>query len=311
MKHFNFLLFVLFLIVFFSCSKDDDNDIQEVNDVQVHFSSEVTSTNLKVGGTEGDQWEGNETIGIHMVNHGMNTIAERAKNILYTTTSTGTKATFASAIPIYYPNSEKKVDFIAYHPHNTSVSGFVYQVNVANQSNLSAIDLMTAKADNTGSGYDKTNTSPVNLKFTHQLSKLVLNVKEGNGVAIPTKDDLAVSIEGMETKANFNLFEGQIVGYFLEKASIVPQSVTNNTGYYTYEAILLPVKYLNTSHIVKFKIGDSTYKWIIKDNPSSLLSFDAGRKYTFNVTLKNKEVEITGTITPWDGYTDNGTATVD
>lgn len=316
MKHFNILLLSLFLIGFFSCTKDDDNDIQEVNDVQVKFSSGINSTNLKVSGTEGDQWEGNETIGIYMVNHGMKTIAERAENILYATTSTGTRTTFTSANPIYYPKLNTQiVDFIAYHPYNSSVRDFVYRVNVANQSNLSAIDLMTAKADNTGLGYDRNDPSPVNLKFTHQLSKLVLNVKEGNGVAIPTKDDLAVSIEGMDTIANFDLYSGRLMPISYKAGPIVPQSVTNNTGYYTYEAILLPVKALNTSHIVKFKIDGSTYEWKIKPNNSlsihSLRSFDAGRKYTFNVTLQNKAVEVTGTITPWDGYTEDVIAIVD
>ncbi|MBK5720632.1 fimbrillin family protein [Dysgonomonas sp. Marseille-P4677] len=100
--------------IFASCSSNDE---PEVYDRKVKFSSGISANLAKVGGTDGNQWEGNESIGIYMVGNKTTDVAEGAQNIRYTTTSTGASATFTSTTPIYYPvNILSKVDFIAYHP---------------------------------------------------------------------------------------------------------------------------------------------------------------------------------------------------
>ena len=74
--------------------------------------------------------------------------------------------------PIYYPEDNSAVDFIAYYPYSETISDYKnYPIDLSNQTKQNAIDLMTA--------VNLTNrqlASPQgNLQFKHLLAKLVLN----------------------------------------------------------------------------------------------------------------------------------------
>lgn len=273
-----------------SCNTDDD--IQEANDGKVLFSSGIEGPQLRVGGADGDEWEGDESIGIYMRNNADEAIL--SNNVEYKAQSAGKTTTFTSTTPIYYPvNTPVKVEFIAYHPHQTPLAGdYGYKVNVATQTSQSAIDLMVAEADNGGTGYDKANTSPVNLKFYHQLAKVVLNVSPGDGVDDLT--GLAVSLTGMNTTADFDIATKALTGE-TDAAAITPF----NAGGNAYEAILLPVTTLGTSHVVEFAVDGNTYAWTMSDNDGGITGLVAGNKYTFNVTVQKNKVSVSGTIEAW------------
>lgn len=283
-------------LVFSSCMKEEKTEVTDNREVK--FSSGIMANLTKVGGADGNQWQGNEAIGIFMVGNGTTTVAEGTGNIQYTTTSTGTSATFTSTTPIYYPVVQStKVDFITYHPYNASITGYVYPINVANQSDQSAIDLMTTFVNNGGAGYDKTNSTAINLNFTHKLAKVVINVT--NGAGVPNLTGLTVAIDGMNTKANFDLATviGTDNGISTESdiLSITPFDAGSNS----YEAILLPVTLSNT-HIVRFTVGGNTHTWVMTNNSGSITQFSGGMKYTFNVTIQRDDVKISSSITNWN-----------
>lgn len=288
-------------ILFASCSSDDESN--EPNDGRVKFTSGVNAPTTKVAGANGDQWEGTEQIGIFMRDNAAGKAIQQP-NVLYTTTSTGASATFTSSTPLYYPvNTPAAVDFVAYHPYTTLTGDYGYSVDVATQTSQSAIDLMVATADNSAAGYDKTNTSPVNLVFKHQLAKVKIDVTAGDGVADLT--GLAVSIKGMNTKANFDISSATLSNEGTV-AAITPVGTGAN-----YEAILLPVAL--TTQTIEFTVGGNTYVWQINDsanNTNNVTSLEKGKVYTFNVTVQKNKVTVTGTITPWQsaGAPTTGTA---
>lgn len=286
-------------ILFASCGNDDEVTT-EVNDGRVQFSSGVNAAMPKVGGDEGDTWDGGERIGIYMVGSVDGFIKEGAENIGYTAGGSGSTVTFNPiATPIYYPvDATQKVDFIAYHPYNASVSNYVYPVNVSDQSNQSAIDLMVAK---TNTGYDKTNVAAVNLNFSHQLAKVVIKVIPGEGITDLT--ELAVKMTGMNTTADFDI-TGTTIANADNTADITPYK---QPSAYTYEAILLPVTF-GSAHVVEFALGGDTYKWIMSQNSTNILQLVAGNKYTFDVLVTKNRIFVDGTITPWTPQTGSGTA---
>ena len=290
-----------------SCKNEATNDER----VEVKFAS-ASAVQTRVSG---DQWEGAERIGVYMLVNGTTTIAESAENILYTTSSTdatGTPtsfpnatASFSSTTPVHYPVNGSNVDFIAYHPHQSPLStDWIYQVDVGNQSNQSGIDLMwTGVVDNGSAGYNKTTTPGVNLPFTHKLVKLELNVVNGQGIA--DFSGLAVSIKGMNTTADFDVESGS-----LSNAG-VPAAITpwKNALSYNYEAILLPVSTLSSSHKIEFTVGGNTYTWALSGAGGITgASLDAGKKYSYTVTVKKYTVSVTGTITNWSLVSGTGTA---
>lgn len=289
-----FLSVLAISALFFASCSNDDNTTPEVNDGRVLFSSGVRGVTTKVVGDDGDQWEGNEHIGIFMRDNaaGKGIVSS---NVDYATTSTGTSATFTSSSPIYYPvNTPAKVDFVAYHPYQASLTNdYGYSVDVAIQSSQSAIDLILAKNDNLLAGFDKTNTSPINLVFDHQLAKVKINVKKGAGVADLT--NLAVKITGMNTTADFDISTSS-----LSNETTIADIIPFDAGSNKYEAILLPTALITQT--ITFTVGGNTYEWLINDaanNTNNVTSLEKGKVYTFNVTVKKNAVVVTGTITPW------------
>jgi len=296
-------VFVSCILLFVSCS-DDDDSITKENEIPVKFSSVITASSLKVGGMGGDEWEVGDAIGVFMRdNASSKTIVKN--NILHKATTAGTSTFFTSEEPIYYPvNAPKAVDFVAYHPYAVLTNKYVYSVNVASQTDQSAIDLMATSNDNNGRGFNKAAGSVVNLDFKHQLAKVVMNVTAGEGVG--GLQGLTVNIKGMHTTADFDISN---TTFSNEDGAATSDITPYNDGSNSYEAILLPVATLGTSHVVEFTLGGDIYAWTMTANDGGIIELEAGKKYTFNVKLQKINVQVTGSITAWDnGGTANGTA---
>ena len=281
------------LLLASSCSNDDNT--LEVGDGQVKFTSGVNSTTTKVGGANGNEWEGNESIGIYMVNNGATTVAEGAENIKYTTSSTGSTATFASNTPIYYPvDATQKVAFIAYHPH-AAVNDYVYAVNTATQTNQSAIDLMRASNDNSGGGYDKTNgTNLINLVFDHKLTKVIINTTPGAGLTQTDLASMSVTIKGLNTKADYNI-DTDVLDTPANVAEITTRRLSAGRQ---YEAIVVPQSFTASVVTMEFALNNAKNEVFVYEVPAT--AFAAAEKHTFNVKVQRTGVQGHGTINAWD-----------
>lgn len=280
-------------LLFASCSNDDT---PEVNDGRVKFTSGITATPQTRVATDdagNSTWSVNDPIGIYMVANGTTTVAGSAENIPYkaTTAAASTSFTPSGATTIYYPvNTPAKVDFIAYHPYESSVADWVYPVNVSTQTPQTNIDLMYATADNSGQGYDKTSTN-VDFTFDHQLVKLIINVSTGAGV---TGTVSSVSIAGMNTSAKFDLKGSAGLTDLGTPQAIVPYTATAGTK---YEAILLPMAALSAANTVTFTTTTGeTFTWVMANNITGLA---AGRIYVYYITLTKYAVNASGSISNW------------
>lgn len=298
-----FSVLALTAFMFTACGNDDDNTDQ-VNDGRVKFTSGITATPQTKVATDNagnSIWNINDPIGIYMVDNGTTTIVESAENIPYKATTASASTSFAASGTdvIRYPTDiPTKVDFIAYHPYNSSVTNWVYPIVLWNQTSQTAIDLMHATADNLGAGYDKT-SSNVNFTFSHQLVKLILNVRMDEGIEDTVTD---VKISGMSTSAKFDLTgKAGITDIEASNRSITPHTVNFGTK---YEAILLPVANVGIPHFVRFYTsGGDLYLWSMSDDITSL---EAGNIYTYDITMKRSKIKSTGNITRWSDYSGTG-----
>ncbi|WP_298616742.1 fimbrillin family protein [uncultured Odoribacter sp.] len=284
MKIKNILGMMLLLSLFFVAC-DNDDDIRTDNGLTVKFSSSIDG--LIPSRAVGSGWESNDAIGVYMLKTGQAlseaNIVDGAANREYVTASGD--GNFAPAVgqTILYPADGSSVDFIAYYPYAT-IAAYQYAVNVENQTSQPDIDLLYA---NNAKGLNKDNTA-ASLTFSHQLAKMVFNIKAGSGIS--SLEGLNITLNGMKTQASFALADGTLA---VDNASGKELTVKMSPAVegVVGEAIILPVNALNDGNIV-FTLPMGAYKWNIPAGQE----YAKGKKYTYDVELTNSGGGITASI---------------
>jgi len=238
---------------------------------------------------DGSEWMAGDRIGIYMFGSGQTTAPDQA-NVPYSAESSAPTTAFkADEAPLSYPVKEEPVDFIAYYPYSEKVTDMIYPIDLADQSaSLVAHDLMYAKADNNGNGYTY---GSVSLAFTHQLSKITLNITDEN------KDVLApdgITIKGMYTQGTFNVSTGALIKG-TTKGDILPYKNKD-----AYEAILMPAFTFAPGHEVAMEIAGQSYVWKMQESYGGL-EIKAGYSYTFHMTVDTSTGEIEAILVDFNG----------
>ena len=267
-----------------SCKNDDYRDAVPQNEnSQVNFSATIAG-NIGTRVT-GNTWDGNDAIGVFM-KQASNVLASNKK---YTTGGNGNFSAQGQDL-INYPESGA-VDFIAYYPYNTELTGTSLPVSVADQSNQAAIDVLYS---NNAKGLTK-ETGTAQLQFAHQLAKVELSVKAGQGVE--NVNGLSVSYNNVPTTANLDLNTGALNS--IGTPANVSAKVTAQNSAQVVEAILIPGDF--SAKEVIFTVASVNYKWTLPNGTN----FEAGKKYTYDIQLQteagNNTAVVTGagTITDW------------
>ena len=252
-----------------SCTNNDDNS-------EWYGSEGIVFTTAIQSRVSGNTWNANDEVGIYMMNAGSGIEAATAQNKKYIAQTNGT-LTAAPGNGIYLPESGK-VDFIAYYPYTTSVSGNKLAVNVSDQSNPAAIDLIYS---NGTKGVAATTSTTIKLGFTHQLTKVTLNVTKDE--TIETLNGLGVNIKGISTEGEFNLADGTLTATAGTNNKDVAMYIDAQGTTATATAIILPTAASTdqTSLNLTFNLNGQSFTHTISD--ASI--FEKGKNVSFNANL--------------------------
>ncbi|GHV52901.1 hypothetical protein FACS1894181_16380 [Bacteroidia bacterium] len=263
----------------------------------------------------GDDWVTGDSIGIYMADINDPLSLSIADNRLFRVQDASvTPSPLAPDDPsatIYYPETGA-IWFAAYYPYLQPGSGivnYVYPVNVTKQQDTTRIDLLYARDDNGTTGYSKPAiNSPIVLKFEHQLSKIVLNVKrEAAGMAPP----LSALVSTMPATAGFDLNLGQLdPGSIAAPTPIETLGLPAHPSGYdtTFQAIVVPHTLDAGTETVVILTKDRQFTWKIPTGVIPGDAFDPGYRYTFNLTLKgDASIEFEAEISKWADWTPPGT----
>ena len=271
-----------------SCTNNDDNS-------EWYGSEGIVFTTAIQSRVSGNTWNANDEVGIYMMNAGSGIEAATAQNKKYIAQTNGT-LTAAPGNGIYLPESGN-VDFIAYYPYTTSVSGNKLAVNVSDQSNPAAIDLIYS---NGTKGVAATTATTIRLGFTHQLTKVTLNVTKDE--TIETLNGLGVNIKGISTEGEFNLADGTLTATAGTNNKDVAMYIDAQGTTATATAIILPTAASTdqTSLNLTFNLNGQSFTYTISD--ASI--FEKGTNVSFNAKLSinnGKPVVTVGnaTINNW------------
>lgn len=236
MKYFKLTILCLSLYVLSACTKDESWH-EEQGNVAVRFSSVVLNEDGQpISRASGTKWTVSDEIGIFMKKAGEDlaatSIVNQASNILhFTEYGDGFFAPKQIAEEIRFPELDP-VDFIAYYPYTDNLTDYKYPLNVSDQSDLEAIDLLYS---NNLTGIDKS-TPQVRLQFKHVLASIKFNILPAN----PASDlsGLKITLKGLPTEAELDLKDGNLDIAPLTTADIDVQVSADGKQ---AEAIVLPV----------------------------------------------------------------------
>ena len=242
------------------CKSNDDNS-EWLGSDGIMFTSYIEGLTSRASGSA---WDDGDKVGIFMTAG-----ADEFENRQYTASAAGALTPAGSALK--WPEGVETADFLAYYPYTASLNGKTYAVDVTNQDDPKAIDLLYS---NNATGI--ANGNAVNLAFKHQLSQIVITV--GKDETIASTSGLAITISGMNTKANFDLTDGSLEATE-SKANIAMNVDAEGT---LAEAIILPTADLSGATMT-FTLGSMTFEWPITVQGGQ--GFEASTKYTYTATL--------------------------
>lgn len=191
-----------------------------------------------------------------------------------------------------YFQDKSPTTFTAYYPYegaNGTKPGsdgiITKELTAADQSpeNLPAIDYLWAQQT------AQSSNPKVDFRFSHRMSRLILNFKAGAGTALPTSG-LTYTLTQLATEGTFDTSTGEAKATgTVSKLENLPTSTTG--GQITGIAILWP-QAVSSMHL-QLKLGDNTF--------GAALTFPAGTagealapstSYTFNVTVERTHITV-------------------
>ena len=250
-------------------------------------------------------WTQGDAVGVYAVATGTTTPITDGANVEYTASSSGTNVPLAATNnPIYLPVDYSAVDVYAYYPHQNSVTMNGQFISVTDQTDQTTIDWMiTGRTQYTTQGGSTpiTRDNPTcQLLFRHALCKLQFNLK-GEGITAQEFTDYNATITigaGLYTQGYLNLWTGALSMMSANTTTITPLKMASPATNYdmSFEAIVLPQT--TTGDItVTIRLGGTPHADYTFTIPAG--TFSPGNKYVYSVTVKNKVVTVTSTITDW------------
>jgi len=252
----------------------------------------------------GTSWDAQDSIGIYMVKTGTTEICNSIANYQYATTGDGAFSPVSEDKTIYYPINRSKVDFLAYYPYSTSLSGSAtdptYVVSNWASTRPDTLDLMLAKVT------ERSQADPeAELGFYHKFSRLILKVNVNSETGLTTEDlvGMTVSINGINKPATCHLLS-QTVDYGEAIVAAVPMEVSAAGD--SASAIIPSTSGTN----ILFTLADGeTFTWDISN-----ITFESGNSYTYAITLKSATnylaASLTAVVNDWNNV-DGGSVEID
>lgn len=205
-------------------------------------------------------WEAGDEVGIYMCRAGGEGLSANKK---YVADAQG-GLTPDGGVHLVYPE-DGNVRFYAYYPYREGSVDYIYRVNAAE-----GCDLVWAVTDEM-----EASERPVMLLFEHQLAKIELLVKAGEGVG--SLDGLSVKMQGMYGTADFDLRTGILSNEAAGgEAGIEMRALGNDRA---GSVIVIPCRNLPDAAMI-FSLNGASFKWDL-----SALSFNSKTKYVYTITL--------------------------
>jgi len=273
-----------------ACTNDEEN----LNDgpVAAQFTAaigdNVTAT-TRVSGTDGTKWDKGDCIGITC------TGGSSYNNVPYVTNNGDGNFNPASDDIIYYDNTDE-VTFRAYYPYKDDNE--MTEGKIAATTNAEAQKVQTRHdflfADGAkGSTYNPDVSFTGANAFSHCMSRITLNFKEGSGVTIPTGYPTSYTLKGLLLQGTFDPTTGQTATTTTTTADVTLPG--NRTSSIFFPQTVSEIE-------MKIVLNENIYNATLPVDEGKLQS---GKEYHYEITISHQNVVVNASIKAWDKVEDD------
>lgn len=298
------LLFAVVLaLVLTACNNEEtwngEINISAASSEQLQVTRAAAATNINgaafASGEQVDVWIYDYTAKTAVTNASNSTITMPIVYTAGTTTSGSTTMTYESGKQPYYPSTGNNVNIYGIYPHSAA-SSFTVKADQSTDANYKASDLMYGVLTN----QSRTSTAK-KIQFSHQLSKVVVSLTTGTGA--PAVANAAVTLKSVYsypyTIAHNANKDGATFtqGTKPSSATDIKVMTTTTNGTATSGAAIIPPQTIaQNADFITISLasgGTITYKL------AAQTTFEAGKVYTYNVTINLQGITVTTAITDW------------
>ena len=267
-----------------ACNNDNEN--LNGGPVAAQFTAEIYEAASTRVNSEGTDWTDGDRIGVT----GAGFI-----NIPYVRES----GQFVPEDKIIYFNDTETKTFNAYYPYQSD--GGTVTVSTAADKQGPGIDFLFASGA-TGDTHNPTVSFTGDHAFHHCMSLIKFTFKAGDGLSFNETEPAGYTLEGLKLEGTFDTATGTTAVTATSNTPITMQL----GGATTSQVIILPQK-VTSSLNLKVSYNGQSYNAQLKLPATPTANFyTAGYAYTYNITLNNKDIEVSDpTINPWESGDSN------
>lgn len=280
-------------ISFVACRKMSMNERPDIKHDEIRFNIEHPGSNTKATSTS---FVKDDAISLFAVENidGQQAPLQKVGNFVNNEKLTYDGNNWIAAQPVYW--SDKACDFYGFYPYQTrflSIEYFPFSIKLdQNNGGLESSDLMYSCAKSVSR-----NDGPVNLKFSHMMTKLVVNLKKGDKFEGDIPDDVVAHVYNTTTSCVVDWSKGSVEKQAFGGKSTVTMKKLDNMH---FEAILVPQNIEKKTPLIELTMGGIAY--LLEYS----MSLRAGCVHTITVTLNTSpdqemiEISIDPSQGGWD-----------
>lgn len=277
-----FFAFAALALTLAACNNDNEN----LNDgpVAAQFIADITPA-TRVN-SEGTDWTDGDRIGV--TGAGFTNVPYKRENGKFVTDGT----------TIYFNDTETHT-FHAYYPYQSD--GGTVTVSTAADKQGTGIDFLFASGA-TGDVKNPTVSFTGDHAFHHCMSLIKFTFKPGDGLRFSETEPAGYTLDGLKLEGTFDTATGTTA---VTAAANSPIHMQLN-GATTSQVIILPQE-VTIPLDLSVSYNGQSYKATLKLPATPTANFyTAGYAYTYNITLNNKDIEVSApTINPWESGDSN------
>ena len=298
MKKFKILYIAAAALLFAACANEEDgigNNGPVAATVQADIVKNVTRA------TTDDTWSKNDAIGVYATSSG-NTTGDNKKYV--TTNGDGTFEAADNNNIIYFKDN-KETTFSAYYPYSESLTDGKMDWNMAEveENQPCKADVLFASGATASKASPTVNFTDLEHRFKHCMSLVEFKIKPGQGVKYNNYKLNRLELKGIFTSGKFDTRTG-LVENVGDRMSLVRNFVdVPFESEESFAYIMLPQSLESNKMDIEIYLllNDSEVKYTTSITPSTNGQFEGGKKYTYNITVKNTGITIEkANIVPWE-----------